>query len=62
MTVHVYKELRPALGQDCFIAESADLVGDVRLGDGASVWYGAVVRGDLPPSSSAATAISRIIA
>jgi carbonic anhydrase/acetyltransferase-like protein (isoleucine patch superfamily) len=32
-----------------FVAPSAALVGDVRLGEDASVWYGAVLRGDLSP-------------
>ena len=31
---------------DCFIAETATVVGKVRLGKGASVWFGAVLRGD----------------
>ncbi|HLG42536.1 MAG TPA: gamma carbonic anhydrase family protein [Planctomycetota bacterium] len=30
-----------------FIADSAQVMGDVRLGSGCSVWYGAVLRGDL---------------
>lgn len=32
--------------RDCFIADSAAVVGKVRLGKGASVWFGAVLRGD----------------
>ena len=30
----------------CFIAPSADVIGSVRLGDGSSIWFGAVLRGD----------------
>ncbi len=37
----------PHLGRDVFIAESAVVVGNVHLGDQASVWYGAVLRGDV---------------
>jgi carbonic anhydrase/acetyltransferase-like protein (isoleucine patch superfamily) len=37
----------PAVGADVFIAPSAQVIGDVALGDGASVWHGAVVRGDV---------------
>ena len=34
---------------ECFIADTARVVGDVRLGSNVSVWYGAVVRGDVAP-------------
>ena len=37
----------PAWGKDCFIAENATLVGDVTLGDECSVWFQAVIRGDV---------------
>lgn len=36
----------PQLAPGAYAAENATLVGDVRLEEGASVWYGAVVRGD----------------
>jgi len=32
-----------------FVAENAVVLGDVRFGEGASVWYGAVLRGDMAP-------------
>lgn len=32
-----------------YIADTARVMGDVRLGDGVSVWYGAVIRGDVAP-------------
>jgi carbonic anhydrase/acetyltransferase-like protein (isoleucine patch superfamily) len=38
---------KPALGKDVYIACGAVVVGDVTLGDGASVWYNAVLRGDI---------------
>lgn len=37
----------PRLGQGVFIARGATVVGDVTLGDRVSVWYGAVLRGDI---------------
>jgi len=37
----------PTLGRDVYIATGARVVGDVTLGDFASVWYGAVLRGDI---------------
>jgi carbonic anhydrase/acetyltransferase-like protein (isoleucine patch superfamily) len=36
----------PSIGADVFLAPTAVLVGDVRVGDRASVWFGAVLRGD----------------
>jgi carbonic anhydrase/acetyltransferase-like protein (isoleucine patch superfamily) len=36
----------PDIGDGAWVAPSADLVGDVRLGARASVWFGAVLRGD----------------
>jgi carbonic anhydrase/acetyltransferase-like protein (isoleucine patch superfamily) len=38
---------QPKLGAGVFIAKSAVVVGDVRLGDHSSVWYNATVRGDI---------------
>ncbi|MBI1839497.1 MAG: gamma carbonic anhydrase family protein [Verrucomicrobia bacterium] len=37
----------PALGKDVFVARGAVVIGAVTLGDGASVWYNAVLRGDI---------------
>ena len=36
----------PTIGADVYLAPTAVLVGDVRIGDRASVWFGAVLRGD----------------
>lgn len=35
------------MGKDCFIAPNATIVGDVIMGDGCSVWFNAVIRGDV---------------
>ena len=35
--------------EGCWVAPSADLIADVRLGAGANVWFGAVIRGDNTP-------------
>lgn len=37
----------PQMGRNCFIAENATLIGDVEMGDDCSVWFQAVVRGDV---------------
>ena len=39
----------PSLGPGAWAAPSADLIGDVRLGDRSSVWFGAVIRADNTP-------------
>jgi carbonic anhydrase/acetyltransferase-like protein (isoleucine patch superfamily) len=38
---------QPRLGKNVYLAKNAIVVGDVKLGDHASVWYGAVLRGDI---------------
>ncbi len=38
---------RPQLGEGVFLAPSAVLVGDVRIGSRTSIWFGTVVRGDV---------------
>ncbi len=37
----------PSFGEDCFIAETATIIGDVQMGDECSIWYNAVIRGDV---------------
>lgn len=39
--------IHPSLGKDCFLADNATIVGDVVMGDDCSVWFNAVVRGDV---------------
>ena len=46
----IIKELngkKPQFGEDCFIAENAVIVGDVVVGNQCSIWYNAVLRGDV---------------
>jgi carbonic anhydrase/acetyltransferase-like protein (isoleucine patch superfamily) len=46
----IIKPLRgftPKIGENCFIAETAVIIGDVEIGDDCSIWYGVVVRGDV---------------
>lgn len=38
---------RPVWGEGCFFAENATLIGDVEMGDECSIWFQAVVRGDV---------------
>ena len=39
--------ISPIMGKDCYLAENATVVGDVQMGDNCSVWFNAVVRGDV---------------
>ncbi len=41
------KGIKPKWGKNCFIADNATLTGDVVMGDDCSVWFNAVVRGDV---------------
>lgn len=41
------KTKKPNINEDTFIAETADIIGDVSVGEGSSIWYGAIARGDL---------------
>lgn len=47
MIVRPYMGKQPKIGARVFIAENATVIGDVTLGDDASIWYGTVVRGDV---------------
>ena len=49
MPLYRLGELAPQLGPGAWAAPSADLIGDIRLGARASVWFGAVLRGDNTP-------------
>ncbi len=39
--------ISPSFGSDCFLAPNATVVGDVQMGDECSIWFNAVVRGDV---------------
>lgn len=41
------KDKLPSWGTDCFIAENSTIVGDVTMGNNCSVWFNAVIRGDV---------------
>ncbi|RYX88856.1 MAG: gamma carbonic anhydrase family protein [Comamonadaceae bacterium] len=46
MAVYQLDDLVPALPESTWVADSAQVMGDVRMGEGCSVWFGAVIRGD----------------
>ncbi len=46
MAVYELEGQQPRLGNGAWVADSAQVIGNVEMGEGASVWFGAVVRGD----------------
>jgi len=44
-----YKGVLPRVAESAFVAGSADLIGDVQIGDDASIWFQVVLRGDVGP-------------
>ena len=49
MPLYALADKHPQLGQNSWVADNATVIGDVRLGDDASVWWNAVLRGDNDP-------------
>lgn len=44
-----YKGKTPTIGKNVFIAPTAVVIGDVTIGDHASIWFNAILRGDMAP-------------
>jgi len=45
--IRAYNGKIPKIASNVFIAENATIIGDVEIAEGASIWYGAVLRGDV---------------
>ena len=45
--IRSYKGIKPTIPASCYVDDSAQIIGDVVLGEHASVWMNAVVRGDV---------------
>ncbi len=45
--LHNYQGISPQLAADTFCVDSADIIGDVEIGAGSSVWFQVVIRGDV---------------
>ena len=45
--IYEYKGLKPKIGKNVFVAKSADLIGDLTVGDDCSIWFGSVIRADV---------------
>ena len=47
MPIYPYEAVTPEIEKDVLIAPGAMVVGRVKIGEGSSVWYNAVIRGDV---------------
>jgi carbonic anhydrase/acetyltransferase-like protein (isoleucine patch superfamily) len=47
MIIKEVRGFKPRFGEDCFLAENCVILGEVSMGDQCSIWYNAVVRGDV---------------
>jgi carbonic anhydrase/acetyltransferase-like protein (isoleucine patch superfamily) len=45
--IYKFKNMIPKIDKSVYIAPSADIIGDVVIGENSSVWFGAVLRGDI---------------
>ncbi|WP_025898515.1 gamma carbonic anhydrase family protein [Sneathiella glossodoripedis] len=45
--IHTFKGVTPSFDDTVFVAPSADVIGDVEIGEGSSIWFNCVVRGDV---------------
>ena len=46
-----YQNQKPLIGENVFIAPNAAVIGEITLGDDVSIWFSAVLRGDIAPIS-----------
>ena len=44
--IYRFGNKEPSISKSAFIAETASIIGDVSIGDGSSVWFNSVIRGD----------------
>ena len=41
-----YENIKPQIHESCFVADSAELIGRVKIEENSSIWYGCILRGD----------------
>ena len=44
--IYSFDGMAPKIAESAFVAESADIIGDVTIGENSTIWFGAVLRGD----------------
>lgn len=49
MTIRTFRGMTPKLARGVWVAPSAEVIGDVELGEDVSIWFGTVLRGDVMP-------------
>ena len=49
MIIEIADNKKPQIAEGVFVAASADIIGDVQIEEGASIWYQTVLRGDVMP-------------
>lgn len=49
MSIYALDGIKPRIDEGCWIAHTATVIGDVRLGRDVSIWYNVVIRGDNAP-------------
>jgi carbonic anhydrase/acetyltransferase-like protein (isoleucine patch superfamily) len=47
MPVLTFNSKKPKISQDCFLAPSSTVIGDVEIGSCSSIWFGTILRGDV---------------
>jgi carbonic anhydrase/acetyltransferase-like protein (isoleucine patch superfamily) len=47
--IYKFNNVYPIISKNSFIAESADIIGDVTISENVSIWFGTVIRGDINP-------------
>ena len=45
--IHPFKGKKPEIDDSSLVVESAQIIGDVKIGEESSVWFNAVIRGDV---------------
>jgi len=45
--IHPFNDKWPVIGDEVFVANGAEVIGDVHVGKGSSIWFNAVLRGDV---------------
>jgi len=47
MAIEPFDDIYPEIAASAFVAASADIIGKVKIGEEASIWYNATLRGDI---------------
>ncbi|KXZ39427.1 Carbonic anhydrase or acetyltransferase, isoleucine patch superfamily [Alkalithermobacter thermoalcaliphilus JW-YL-7 = DSM 7308] len=45
--IKAYQGVSPVISQTCFVAESADVIGNIKIGENSNIWYNCVIRADV---------------